>query len=81
MTHDDDELHDRELPDESDLLDADEPALIKCPACGKSISEETEWCHYCGWFLERPTTSNRVSYLLVAGAVVLIVAALVWRFV
>ena len=80
MTEEDDELLDRELPDESDMDDSDEPALIRCPKCGKLISEETEWCHYCGWYLERDTTSPRASYLLVAGALVLIVIAVIWRF-
>jgi len=79
MTRNDDELDDRELPDESDMDDSDEPELIRCPSCGKMISEDTEWCHHCGWYLERDAISYRVSYWIVGIVAALILIAILWQ--
>ena len=78
--NDSDDLRDGEYPDESDMDDSDEPALIECPKCGKQIIEDTEWCHHCGWYLEREAIGTRISYFLVGLVVVLILIAVVWQF-
>lgn len=49
-------LDDSELPQEADLEEGDdEPELVSCPNCGKTIHEETVKCPHCGeWILDSP---------------------------
>jgi len=76
--HDRDEIEDREFPDESDMDDSDEPALVECPNCRKMIVEDTEWCHQCGWYLEREPGS-RTPYWVMAIVLAIVLTFLFWR--
>jgi predicted nucleic acid-binding Zn ribbon protein len=80
MSHDDDELDDRDLPDESDMDDSDEPELLACPNCRKMISEDAERCHHCGSYISREDKRTRVPYWLVAVLLVMIAIILFWSF-
>ena len=55
MTQDDsekqDELDDRELPDESDMDEDEDDPTVPCPKCRKPIHEDSEICHHCGQYI------------------------------
>ena len=80
MTHEDDEIDDRDLPDESDMDDSDEPELVACPNCRKLISEDAERCHHCGFYIAHNYSRMRIPYWLVALVLVLIAIILFWSF-
>jgi len=71
-------LDNRELPDESDMDDSDDPDVVDCPYCRKTISEEAEWCHHCGNYLSREDAPRRVPLWVFAVAVFAALAALMW---
>ena len=74
---DDEELKDDpENPDDSDMDDSDDPEVIPCPHCGKPISEESDWCHYCGNFTSAESTPVKVPRLLIAGTILGLLAML-----
>ena len=84
MSHrnEDEDIEDEELKDdpenpaESDMDDSDDPELIPCPHCGKPISEESDWCHYCGNFTSAETMPVKVPRLLIAGTILGLLAVL-----
>lgn len=71
-------LDERELPDESDIDDDDEPADVPCPYCGRDISEEAEVCPHCRNYVSREDApqSRRPSTWVTAVVFLLLVAAL-----
>lgn len=78
---DDDDLlsgADHEDPDPSDQDDEDEPDVMDCPYCGKSVHEQSEWCHHCGKYLSKEDVSPSVPKWIVIGTVLGIAAMLGW---
>ena len=73
-----DEEDDRELPDESDMDESDEPELIQCPHCRKYIPEDAEQCHHCGMYIS--AGNSRASIWTIAGIIFLLVLT-VWIFI
>jgi hypothetical protein len=75
------EIDDRDLPDESDTDEADEPELIQCPECRKYISEEAERCHHCGNYILAENGPMRFPPWMVVGIILAILAIMVWIFI
>jgi len=75
----DDEIHEREFPDESDMDDSDDPELVPCPYCRKMIYEDAELCHHCGQFIVDEDARARIPYWIIAMVLILILMAVVWR--
>ena len=81
--HDDDEtqdeIDDRELPDESDMdpEDDDEPDdLVPCPHCKKKIYEDSEFCPHCGKYVSKEEATWGKPGWTVAVAIALLLAIL-----
>jgi RNA polymerase subunit RPABC4/transcription elongation factor Spt4 len=72
------DLNDRELPDESDMDRFDEPDLEACPHCRKLISEDTVQCPHCGMYVSVEDEPSRVPTWMWITAVVLICMAAVY---
>jgi hypothetical protein len=78
MAWSDDDLLDREFPDEDDD-DDDEPTLTsQCPRCGVDVYEDVEQCPLCGTWITSNTTpwAGRSWWWVALG--VLGIIALVW---
>lgn len=68
---------DPDMPLESDMSDsADESPLDDCPHCGKSIAEDSEWCHHCGKYLSREDSSRPIPLWVMIAATAAILAVL-----
>ena len=79
MSHDDEGDDDREMPDEADMDDGDEPELVPCPYCGARISEDAEVCPECGNYLSREDAPHRVpAWVVVATCLVLAAMVVGW---
>lgn len=65
-----------ENPDPSDMDTDDGPQLVKCPYCGKMISEETEICHLCGSYILEPRAEQVPGWFWIG--IILAVAAIIW---
>ena len=75
-----DVLDDRELPDEADMDDDDDPDLLPCPHCRKMINEDTVRCPHCGDYISREDNPDRRTpwfLLLIAGLVLIVI---LWSF-
>ena len=83
VDEDEDDLHDREFPDDIDTADGDEPADIACPYCGEMISEDAERCPKCGdYIVEADAPRRRVPmWIIIAAVVCLAVILLTWPFI
>jgi hypothetical protein len=82
-TPDEDEeetLDDRDLPDELDMDESDEPELIQCPECRKYIVEDAERCHHCGKYISVESAPRRVPLWMVVGVILMLMAVMVWIF-
>jgi ribosomal protein S27AE len=78
MPWSDDDLDDREFPDEdSDDDDAESPTR-ECPRCGMDVYEDVEQCPLCGAWITADTSpwSGRSIWWVILG--LLGVVALVW---
>jgi hypothetical protein len=53
----DDELDEREYPDEEDDAadDSDTLETVECPECGREVYEELEQCPHCGQYITHDT--------------------------
>jgi DNA-directed RNA polymerase subunit RPC12/RpoP len=80
MSHDeesDEELDDRELPDERDVdEDDDAPAVVACPYCGRDMIEEAVICPHCRSFISREDAPPERRPLLIVIIVLLLVGVL-----
>lgn len=46
-------------------------SLIKCPECGKEISENEEFCYYCGYsFSERKTQGDKFNKNVISNDII-----------
>jgi hypothetical protein len=71
------ELQDRELPDESDMDSRDEEDVtdtLPCPRCRKPVYCESEFCHHCGNAISWQNNSKKFLWLFILLAVLLIAA-------
>ena len=80
MPWSDDDLDDREFPDEDDddeAIDADSPTQ-ECPRCGADVYEDIEQCPLCGTWITRDTSawSGRSMWWVILG--LLGILALLW---
>jgi hypothetical protein len=77
MPHFNDDLDDREFPDEDDE-DNDESETRQCPRCGADVYEDAEQCPLCGTWLTPDTSawSGRAWWWVALG--VLGTVAVVW---
>ena len=76
-------VNERELPDESDMDDGDEPELVPCPHCRQMVSEEAEVCPECGNYVSREDAPSPRQSTLWAVIIVLLIASLagaLWWF-
>ena len=76
-------IHDRELPDASDMDDTDDDggasATVACPWCRASVYEAAERCPKCGRYLSDEDAPRRYPWWLIAGVILcLIVILLFW---
>ena len=77
----DEGLHAREMPDESDMDEHDEPDLIPCPHCRKMIIEDAEKCHHCGQYVEDTESAGGLPLITAIVIAALVIAAVAgWMF-
>ena len=70
----DDDLHESELPDESDMDDdPDGTPTDDCPRCGQEIHADTDICPKCGNFISHQSAPQRSSWVWVVLIVLLVV--------
>lgn len=81
---DDQEISDRELPDESDQdpdADLDITDTEPCPYCKREIYSEAEFCHHCGKVVNRKRGPGpKIFWLFLLIAIVLICAMVYQSF-
>ena len=73
----DEELHEWEDPDESDMDDSDSTDTDPCPSCGKPVWTEADWCPHCGQNITTATESGALPAWVWLVATVLLVAILI----
>ncbi len=74
-----DEAADREVPDEADMDQTDQPATEPCPYCGKPVSELAEVCPHCRSYISQEDAASRKPLWLIIGVVVcLVIVVLCW---
>ena len=78
MWHDDD-LDDREWPDDDGDDDRDDPT-IPCPHCREPVYEDAERCPSCGRYLTREDVPWRRPIWLVAGVLIGLAIVVYWTF-
>lgn len=62
----DDHGLDDDLFEDDDGVDAFD--TVECPACGRLVADEAQWCPHCGqWIVRRPAQAGRrqILYLLI----------------
>lgn len=47
-------------------------AMIKCPECGKEISDKTEVCIHCGYNFRKP--QKKKKWILIVGIIIIFIA-------
>ncbi|HEX3356757.1 MAG TPA: hypothetical protein VHS31_07295 [Tepidisphaeraceae bacterium] len=75
------ELDDRELPDESDMDSFDEPGLDACPHCRKLIHEDLEQCPHCGEYISPMDAPRRLPVWMIVGLVLIGATMILWMFI
>lgn len=48
-------------------------ALIKCPECGKEISDTAKNCPNCGYRIKRPKNNVKMKPIIIGGAILIII--------
>lgn len=48
-------------------------ALIKCPECGKEISDTVKSCPNCGYRIKRPKNNVKRKPIIIGGAILIII--------
>ncbi|MGH7179405.1 MAG: zinc ribbon domain-containing protein, partial [Tepidisphaeraceae bacterium] len=62
----------------SDMDDPDDPGVVECPNCRRTISEEAEWCHHCGKYISTEDSPTRVPTWVWIGVIVALVIVVMW---
>jgi hypothetical protein len=71
-----DNLDDRDLPDESDMDDdPDGPATTDCPYCGQEIICDADWCPHCRSNVSQEDAPPNRRWIWYVGIAVLILGA------
>ncbi len=57
-------IREEELPDDADIADGQNTALVPCPSCGELISDEADRCPDCGdWVIAwSPATRRAIGW-------------------
>lgn len=76
----DEDLDDREYPDEPDGDDEDDEdaETVLCPYCLRPVYEDAERCPGCGHYLSREDRPSRHPWWLIVGVLVCLVVVLRW---
>ncbi len=75
---DEEELDAREMPDDSDMDDDDDPEMVPCPHCRKMISEETERCPRCGSYISDEDAPAHKPWLFILAVGLMLLIAIMW---
>lgn len=75
---DDASLTEDEDPDETEIDDSNQPELVQCPYCHKSINEDAERCHHCGSYTSLEDASRRIPLWMTVGLLLLGLVLLIW---
>jgi hypothetical protein len=78
MWHDED-LDDREWPDDDGSEDGDDET-VPCPHCRKPVYEDAERCPSCGAYLSREDVPWRRPVWLIVGVIAGLVIVAYWTF-
>ena len=76
----DDDLDDREFPDEPDDDEPDDDETIPCPHCLAPVYEDAERCPRCGQYRSREDAPRRHPWWLVIGVLFGLWGVLRWVF-
>ena len=76
---DEEDDHDPEGPDPSEMDDSNEPDLEVCPHCRKLITEEAEQCPHCGEYVSAEDAPMSIGAWIVIAIVILVLVALFLR--
>ncbi|MBN2560733.1 MAG: hypothetical protein JXQ75_07380 [Phycisphaerae bacterium] len=73
---------DEDLPLERDFDESDDLPEIPCPSCGRTVTEDTQKCPYCGdWITTRLSSgSGWRRWVFVAAVLLMLYAILRWTF-
>jgi predicted nucleic acid-binding Zn ribbon protein len=75
------EEFDPEDPDQSDMEEDDDPALVACPYCHKPISEDAEICPRCRNFISQEgAPPRRHPWWVWIGAILCLIGVLLCVF-
>ncbi len=75
----DDDLDDREAPDDEDRDDEDDET-DPCPWCGEPVYHDAERCPDCGKYLSREDSPRRLPAWLLIGVGLGLLVCLGWVF-
>ena len=78
----DDPIGDDELPDEADLADGENLAVVPCPSCGEMMPDDADQCASCGdWVTAWSPATRRASgwFWPVMVAVLVVVILVYWH--
>jgi hypothetical protein len=78
MWHDDDDLDDREWPDDEGE-DEDDDETVPCPHCRMPVYEDAEQCPSCGKYLSREDVPWRRPFWLLVGVVMGLLIVAYWN--
>jgi len=78
LKEDDDELDEREEPNDFDReSDDDASVAVPCPNCGQDVYEDADRCPYCGEYITASTSARRPTWLIIA-AILALLGVLFW---
>lgn len=69
-----DDDFDRELPDESDMDDDEQPDIVPCPLCRRPVYEDAERCPHCGMDVTHAATPGGVWTTVVVVLIIVMLA-------
>ncbi|MFO0972826.1 MAG: hypothetical protein U1A27_05210 [Phycisphaerae bacterium] len=75
----DDPVRDDEFPDDDDLVDGNDPAIAPCPACGRSMLEDSPRCPHCGNWVASARRAPRGNLWGLIVAALIAVILVIWH--